>query len=166
MRLVEFLQYTRGEIPQGTFVGIHFTEDSVKRLTKWMQDIGITDPVSPSDLHVTLLYDDKKGFTWGCKEYSPPLELNPDTYHLDSMGGVLVLRFENQEVNARHECGIAMHDVNWKFPSYKSHVSLSYTPSESPCDIPVPTFPLFLSHEFSTIAGVGPGTPTVGEPRG
>lgn len=163
MRLIEFLQYTKGEQPKGTFVGIHLTDDSVKRLTKWMQDVGVTDPVDPRDLHVTLLHDDEKGFTWNCKEYSPPLELNPDTYHLETLGNVLVLRFEHPEINARHEWGLEHHDVDWAFPSFKSHISLSYTPSETPCDLPVPTFPLFLSHEYSTLSGLGPGTPTVGE---
>lgn len=165
MRLVEFLNISRGE-PKGTFVGVHFTQGSVGNLVKWMQEVGLENPVDPRDLHVTLLYDDDKGFAWQNQEYSPPLELDPETFRLDVLGGALVLRFENEILSARHDWGIEHFDINWEFPDFKSHTTLSYKPSQSPCDIPVPHFPLYLSHEYASLAGAdGPNVQTVGEPR-
>jgi len=150
MRLLEFLKACRSSPPRGTFVAARLTPSSAHELVTWMQRVGVESPVPLGDLHATILYDDEKGIPWQCQEYSPPLELDPETYRIDVLGKALVLRFENEKLRARHEEGIRDYGAKWDYPSFKSHVTLSYHTGQSSRDVDPPTFPLYLSHEYST----------------
>lgn len=152
MRFLEFLKACKPSLPRGTFVAARFTLPSAQALAAWMRRAGIESPVPVGGLHVTILYDDEKGIPWQCREYSPPLELDPKTYKLDTLGGALVLRFENDTLSARHRESIEDYGAKWNYPSFKSHVTLSYHNNQSPAGIDLPTFPLYLSHEYSTPA--------------
>lgn len=161
MRLIEFLTITKGE-PTGTFIGVCPTQKTCLALIDWMRDNGITDPVDAKDLHCTLLLDKEKSIPWSNREYSPTLVINPHTYQLDEMGGALVLIFDSPELQERHQWGREEYCIDWKYPEYITHVTLSYRPNKSACDLTPPAFPLEFSHEFHQIHGAdGPNVVTI-----
>lgn len=152
MRLHEFLTITKGE-PTGTFIGVRPTERSTLQLTQWARDVGLTEPVDPKDLHCTLIFDKYDSIPWNSREYSPPLKLDPRTYQLDELGGALVLRFDCPQLEERHQWAKDEFLIDWPHQEYITHITLSYAPNLSACDLTPPKFPIELSHEFSEFFG-------------
>lgn len=155
MKFLEFLDILSLEnnSGNGTFVGARLTKNSEKKLLHWMKENKIRKAVPRKDLHVTVLLDKKREFKWSPVVFDPPLEIKSDSFKLKKFGeddNVLVLSFSQPELEKRHEEGIEKHGIDWDFPSYIPHITLSYDSDADPKDLLLPTFPLFLEKEYVT----------------
>lgn len=153
MRLLEFYAVTEDDSKTGTFVGAKLSPDTEKDILDWYDRVGMENPEPREDLHITLIGDKKREFPWDCQEY-PPLEIDPSTFSLEEFGDeedkALVLRFESPELEERHWWGRETHNIDWKFPVYKPHITLGYDTGLNPEDLPMPDFPLIITGEFTT----------------
>lgn len=91
----------------------------------WARGQGLVGVLS--DMHVTIAYS-KEPFDWtGVGTEGGDLSVAPSDYRVEQLGdeGAVVLRFQSKELSRRHR---ELKDAGavWKYPSYKSHVTLTY----------------------------------------
>lgn len=149
MRLLEFFHIIEQEC-SGKFVGAKLTPDTIKRITRWMAENNIKNPVPVKDLHVTVICSKDKDFPWNPLEFDPPLEANQNTYRIEKFGDALVLRFSIPELEQRHQAARRTYNIDWDFPTFEPHITLSYDANANPDpkDLIWPRFPIYISHEY------------------
>ncbi len=107
-------------------------------IIKHFKDQGFGAMISPSDMHVTQAYSRQK-LSWN--EIPPALyqdeagqfvvSPNPSGRFVEPLGdkGAVVLKFYSPELQARFK-EIIRAGASWDYPSYQSHVTLTYNGSE------------------------------------
>lgn len=153
MKLLEFLGIIRENDSNGTgkFVGARLTRDSERAIMRWMRDNGLRKKEPRARMHITVIGDKEKSFPWNPATFEPPLEIDPGSYKIEKFDhGSIVLAFSVPELEKRHEAGIKQHGIQWDHPTYQPHITLSYDPTElnNVERLLLPTFPLYVSHEY------------------
>lgn len=155
MRILEFFAALKREKSpnevEGKFVGARLDRASEDKLIQWMKENGIKSPTPKAKLHVTVI-SSNKDFPWEDMTYSPNLETNPSSYKLAKFGenkNTLVLKFGQPDLEKRHYDAREKHKIDWDFPTYEPHITLSDNPDNDIDRILLPTFPMFISHEYN-----------------
>jgi hypothetical protein len=138
----------------GTFVGAKLTLPSLKKLVSWMDIQKIKNPIEPKDIHCTVIISPYKKIDWEPKNWEGKLKIDHTTYCFQIFGekkDTLVLTFFSDELRKRNEQGLVEYDLENKFGDYVPHFTLSYEAIGADVStLELPTFPLYLSHEYVT----------------
>lgn len=137
----------------GKYVALDLDPTTKENLTNFCLTNQIPNPLEPDKFHTTLAHS-KEDFPWNVEgELEAPIVVEPESFFWEifkTQGGAncLVLRFQNDLIDQKNadmtEAG-AVSD----FPSYKSHVSLSYDAGDTNIDaLPLPDFPLVFVKEY------------------
>ena len=100
---------------------------SLEILNDWIHENNIPNPISPKDLHVTIV----------CSETAVPgyqldprsVWVNPATYSIDVLGDALVLHFKNEVLERQYDQAKLLGATS-KWPTFQPHLSLSYAVPE------------------------------------
>ena len=150
MRLMEFFESEN----IGTFIGLRFTRDTEERLEQWLASTGINAPEPAKRFHVTLAGSQTVRIPGlSNNTLDDPIEISPEAYALDMFGDnndTLVLRFNDQRLQDRHNEIMSGCGVKWTYPEYTPHLTMSTAPGNVDMgNIVLPDFPLFIAHEYS-----------------
>jgi len=115
----------------GTYVGAKFDEETVKNLSKMMNDIKIPNPLDEKDFHTTIIFsrtkfpenfealgDMKKPWIGTPKEF--------DIFTGRNGQNCLVMKYECAEQVKRHKKLMKENNATYDWPEYKVHLTLSY----------------------------------------
>ena len=154
MKLLEFLGIIRENDSSGTgtFVGARLTRDSERAIMRWMRDNGLRKKEPRARFHITVVGDKERSFDWNPATFDPPLEVDPSSYKINKFDeGSIVLTFSVPELEKRHEQAVEKYGINWKFPTYQPHLTLSYDPTDlNNIDrLLRPTFPIYVANEYA-----------------
>lgn len=117
----------------GTYAGISYDKDTVKRLVEFAEANNISNPLPAEKIHTTLLYSTKP-----CPKYKPAGKIDPawiaqplrlevwKSQSTDDPKNMLVLLIECEELHDRHNFLMKEHDASYDYPTYKPHITLSY----------------------------------------
>lgn len=135
----------------GTFVGVKLTTESNARLTGWLAQNLIIDPEAPDEIHITLILDKTSKFVHVPINYDPPISLDHRTFRIEAFGpenDTLVLRFDCEFLEHRHAQLKAKYDIQWDFPDYSPHITLTDEVQEIATELEPPDFELEISGEY------------------
>lgn len=96
---------------------------SIQIVNEWMQENQIPNPISPDELHVSVVTSEV-----ALPQYVPDpvaVMINPSSYWIDILGDALVLRFKSDPLASQWEHANAL-GAKTKWPTYQPHMSLSY----------------------------------------
>lgn len=154
LTLSQFLSERKGTT--GTYAALKFDEPSVKRISQYVKDNDIPNPLEASKLHVTLLYSRVEciGFK------SPGNLIEPfvatvkgfDVWNNADMDGkALVVKLDAPALVERHLMLMKLYGATYDFPEYQPHFTISYNvPDEfDPKTLPLFSGNLILNHEYS-----------------
>lgn len=151
MRYSELLMEEEKE--KGTFVGVHFSDETNKALMAYVEENDIPNPIVKDELHVTICYS-RKTIDYDA-DGDLDITITPhkgklNIWETKDKKHCLVWKFESDELTARHDACMdlgASHD----FDEYQSHVTLSYdVPADFDVDFPLPDFDLEIAEEYSS----------------
>jgi hypothetical protein len=143
-------------VSNGTYVAVRVHPDSARLIKNFCKLHRI--PIGSSDferrLHSTIIYSRKE---------CPDLEADPnyevtatfDGYALFNAGGpdgpltVLVAKLFCPDLEVRHRYLMAAHQATFDFPSFRPHITLSYTFNGDIDDLPPIEFPIMLGNEYA-----------------
>jgi hypothetical protein len=118
-----------------TPAAVHFDEQTINKLQKFITDNNIPNGIAPNKMHCTLLYSRKHlpGYT-KLGDINPPMigvptKLEKWPSQPDSEGNVsmcLVMKFDCPELIERHNFLMQEHNATFGFIEYTPHVTLSY----------------------------------------
>lgn len=123
------------ESTKGTYAGVHFDDDTKKRIKAYAIENEIPDRLQSRKLHSTLLYSktylpDFKAAgdletPWvGVPKSFDVWESQPDDD--GDTSNCLVLQYDCQELCDRHSSLMNEYDAEYDFDEFKPHVTLSY----------------------------------------
>lgn len=127
--------YEKTENKGGSYVGVHFDEDTKNRLKKFASDNNIPNPLRAEKYHTTVLYSLKQDDTIEPKgKIDPPIVGEPvgfDVWKSSDTNGkpitnCLVLKYKCKELDDRHKEIQDKYDVKHTFDEYNAHITLSY----------------------------------------
>lgn len=111
---------------RGTYVACTYTKETIDALCELQRVYEVPNPVPPEDFHTTIEYS---------RVYVPfPCETGLrflanhgwlETWDVSDGTRCLVLRFESDHLQERHEIGRCL-GATYDFPTYKPHITLSY----------------------------------------
>ena len=118
----------------GTYAGVHFSEKTKNEIHEYMQLNHIPNELSPSKLHTTLLYSRKYLPDYkAVGKYDKPMIGIPGNFDIWKSNGedgeptnCLIVEFECEELNERHDNLMKEHKATYDYPKYKTHITLSY----------------------------------------
>lgn len=129
-------EYTfEAEKKTGSYAGVHFDEDTLKRIKAFSVKNEIPQRVQSRKLHSTVLYSKKylPNYKAQGKLKAPivgrPKKLSVWETQPDKGGETansLVLQYDAPELVARHKELMKEHDATYDFDTFKPHVTLSY----------------------------------------
>lgn len=119
---------TESKKEKGTFVGMRFSEDSVKKIMKFIKDNKVPNPIDKDDLHVTVVYSlnimdgyEPKG------ELDPPIEVEPKKISLFGEDkDALVVELKSSKLRKRNREIVDTYKPKQTYTDYKPHFTLSY----------------------------------------
>ncbi len=128
MRLDEIAKH------KGTYAGVRFSDDTKKLIEKYLDDNKIPNAISPDKLHTTLLYSRKYLPEYkALGTYPKPLIGTPGKFDVwkssnedGSSANCLVIEFDCPDLSKRHKELMDEHEGTYDFPTYKTHITLSY----------------------------------------
>jgi hypothetical protein len=139
-----------GEAP-GIYVAVKFKQETIDAIVEFQRRNNIPDPVSPEDLHSTVVYS-RTNIDWTPAERIN-LKVNTDSSVLetwDTRGGkrCLVWHYYSSYQHKRFDEAMAK-GATYDFPEYKCHITLSYDVGDFDTEaLNKPDFPILLDHEF------------------
>ncbi len=131
---------------EGTYASYKLSKESAQNLSDWIRDSEIIEPVPIEDLHVTTTYSEAD------IEIEPsdkPIILKKEDFDIAVFGRALVLTVKSDELQNIHKSAIEA-GADYKYESYKPHISLSYNMEANENIFPLlfpPDFDIVLSHE-------------------
>jgi hypothetical protein len=131
---------------EGTYASYKLSKESAQNLSDWIRDSEIIEPVPIEELHVTTTYSEAD------IEIEPsdkPIILKKEDFDIAVFGRALVLTVKSDELQNIHKSAIEA-GADYKYESYKPHISLSYNSEANDNLLPllmVPDFDITLSHE-------------------
>lgn len=134
---------------RGIYAACRLTGESEYQLTKWMARIGIPNPVTRDNLHITTVYS-RKPF-----EYKPQGRLYSSeparcaSYDKFDNGQALVMKLTSQFLHDRFNAAMEA-GATYDYPVYIPHLTLSYTASGFDVrSLPPYNDKLFIGEEYS-----------------
>jgi len=134
------------EKKKGTYAGVHFSDDTITAIKKFIKDNNIPNPIKSDKLHTTLLYSKKHlpDFKAAGKLeealVGKPTKFEKWPSQPDEDGKVamcLVLRYDCDDLINKHKSLMKEHDAHYDFDEYKPHVTFSYDVAGMQCkDLP------------------------------
>lgn len=124
------------EQPKGTYAAVKFDKATTDAVAKYIADNNLPNGLNPDKMHCTVLYSRKY-----CPDYEPLGKIDPpwkgtptklEVWESRGKGRdeeptrCLVMKFECDQLNKRHEELMKEHDATYDFPEYKTHITLSY----------------------------------------
>lgn len=146
MRVFEFEDF---ENDAGTYVAAYFHPETVEGLTRHQEALGLTNPDDPHEFHTTIVYS-RRSVPWepvdGLEVEAKPLKW--EAWNTRDGKRCLVLLLDCDWLHDRFSDAM-MAGATYDFPDYKPHITLSYNVDESldPDALPLPEFPIRISHE-------------------
>jgi 2'-5' RNA ligase len=135
----------------GTFVAVRLTDKSAQDILDWLAENKVTDITPKDELHVTLVISKTEKLDYKPIKYKPPLVVEPDTFKIELFGqdnDVMVLTFDCPQLEARHKALRKKYNLDWDWPTYEPHITLTTTIQEITEPLEPPTFRIELDHEF------------------
>jgi 2'-5' RNA ligase len=134
---------------EGVYGSFKLTEESTKKLSDWIEENEIVEPVQDDDLHITTTYS-KADLE---KEIEPSesknIRLSSKDFAIATYGRALVIEVESKELEDIHDAAIAA-GASYDYETYKPHITISYNAEANENIIPLlfpPDFDIILSHE-------------------
>ena len=123
-----FKEFMEAKQLPGTYAATKPDGATARHFIRVMEKYGVPNIEDEEKLHCTLLYSRKH-----LPDYipNPYLEHNARATHLEvwptkSGANCLVLKIYSPEQEHRHEQLMFLHDAEYDYPEYKTHISLSY----------------------------------------
>jgi len=91
---------------EGVYGSFKLNEDSANKLTEWMKDNNIVEPVEENDLHITTTYskvDPKQEITPSEKNN---IRLDHKEFSIATYGRALVIEVESKDLETIHKSAI------------------------------------------------------------
>lgn len=132
---------------EGVYGSFKLTEDSTKKLSEWIKDNNVIEPVE--DLHITTTYskvDPKQEITPSEKNN---IRLDHKEFSIATYGRALVIEVESKDLETIHKSAIDS-GASYDYETYKPHITISYNAEANENIIPLlfpPDFDIVLSHE-------------------
>lgn len=127
MKLTEI---TEGKMQKGTYAGVHFSKKTQKSLEQYCKANEIPNSVPREKFHTTLLYSRKHLPDYKAQgTFETPLIGKPMKFEIwksQEGNNCLVLTFKCKALEDRHHELMDLHKATYDFPTYKTHVTLSY----------------------------------------
>lgn len=138
------------KVPDGTYVAVRFSHDTVDRLKQLQDDLDIPNPLDPEEFHTTLVYS-RKPIDWE-EEDCEGVEAKPlrlEKWETRSKDHCLVLLIDCPHLHKRFDKAMDL-GATYDFPDYKPHITLSYSVGKDfDVDSPTLDFAIELAHEYS-----------------
>lgn len=129
----------------GFFLGIKPTPETERNIRDLIKSIGLPDPTHK--LHCTVVLD--KAVRYEPEPISVPR--NASFLRFDMFGpekNCLVMVLSCPELERRHLELRNRYGIQWDFPDYHPHITLSYDFVEGRQVLPTPNFPITLQEEY------------------
>ena len=127
--LIKMINEKKEESVDGTYVGAHFSKDTIKQLKKALKELKIPNPLAEEKFHTTIMYSTNY-FDFEAKgKLDPPWIGTPDKLEIfptQSGKNALVLRYKCDEQKDRFDYIMKNYNAKYTFPEYKIHLTLSY----------------------------------------
>lgn len=129
----------------GVYVAVRFDERSVKKILNYARKIGISQPISKSKLHCTVI---ASRIT---KDFTPlkKIDIYPIVKCLKILNKCVVLELDCASLNERHEELRLQYHLMSDFGYYIPHITLSYEPQLIDIDTLNASFVEFEIHAIS-----------------
>lgn len=142
--------------PDGTYAGVYLSDKTVDAIVTYCEKHKIPNAVPANKLHVTLLYSRKYLPDYeAAGKYKKPLVGKPTGFDVwgshdeDSSSKALVLRFDCEQLEKRHNDLMDEHDAEYDYDEYNPHVTFSYDIEELDVDkLPPFTQPIEIVKEY------------------
>jgi hypothetical protein len=150
MRFAEIMEDS--EPKNGLYVCVKFDKQTVKDLSKFVDDFKIKNPIVPSRYHTTIVYS-KKPLFWRA-EHDIGHEAKATGWEVwedhNTKKPVLVLHLESSYLRTRFDLAMS-RGASYDFPEYNPHISFSYDAGEGfdVESLPVPEFPIIIDKEIA-----------------
>ena len=132
----------------GTYVAARFCKESVRSLVDLQEQIGVPNPVSPHDLHTTIVYS-RVPIEWEPMTHNVPAHVvGYRVFETDAGTDCLVLELDCPSLADRFNEAMD-RGATFDFPSYIPHVTLSYDIGDFSHDaLETPALRLNVAHEY------------------
>lgn len=128
LNFIETLIKENKKEPDGTFVAVKLSEDTVNALQEAAKKMNVSNIISPEDMHITLIYSKKHLPNFESQgKINPPIVCMPcgmETFGENN--DALVVRVYCPELTARNQQITEEHGATSDYDQYKPHVTLSY----------------------------------------
>ena len=98
----------------------------VDELVKWVKEQNFKYRLPNSEFHVTIVYSKEKVDWNKAKPINNILIIKGGVRKVEKLGDAIVLQFQSKKLKKRWEYFINDVGCSWDYPSYKSHVSITY----------------------------------------
>ena len=119
-----------GKEPDGTYVGVKLSKDSMKKLSELQKAIDVPNPLDPEKMHITVIYSRKHLPDFKAKgKLEKPIKAKLDELDIFPSRddkNVLVVKLKTPELTKRHKEIMKEHGATYDWDEYKPHVTLSY----------------------------------------
>lgn len=134
----------------GTFMGIYPTDECSEKISDWCMSNKI-DNVH-DEFHTTIIIDKVKPFAEAPERYDPPLKIKAKDCNFDLFGpekNILVVTYSEPILTKRHNKIKEENNIEYDFPEYIPHITLSYGFDGKIEELPTWTIDLELSEEYT-----------------
>lgn len=125
MRLTDLVEE---KTEKGTYAGLRFGDGDEDKIMSLIKKMGIPNPISREDIHLTLLYSRKYLPNYKAAQ-DTDMWAYPDDFHIfkgfDDKE-ILVLLLKSDDAHKRHKFLMKEHGATYDYPEYKPHITLSY----------------------------------------
>jgi hypothetical protein len=135
------------QINEGVYAQYKLKPESAQALADWIEENEIVEPVDKEDLHITTTYSE------GDFDLQPSdkknIVLSNKDFKIAVYGRALVIEVDSDELQDIHKAAIDA-GADYKYDSYKPHITISYNSEANENLIPIifpPNFDITLSHE-------------------
>lgn len=127
-RMLSYKEFNESKQLPGTYAAVKLFPERAVIIYKLMVNLKVPNPEQADKFHVTLLYSRKH-----LPNYVPQPELHflsvptcLEVWPTKSGKNCLVLKLDSPALQARHKELMTMHEAEYDYPEYKTHISLSY----------------------------------------
>lgn len=134
----------------GTYVGVRFSEDTVKALAELQEKCQVPNPLDKTEFHTTVVYS-RTEIEWWPEHDLSDCKVTPKGWEVFKQRdgkNCLVLLLDSDYLHSRF--ALAMdRGATYDFPDYQPHITLSYDIGDFSVDnLPVPDIEIEIDHEY------------------
>ena len=134
---------------EGVYGSFKLTEDSTKKLSEWIKDNNVIEPVEDEDFHITTTYSKVDPEQEIIPSEKNNIRLDHKEFSIATYGRALVIEVESKDLETIHKSAIDS-GASYDYETYKPHITISYNAEANENIIPLlfpPDFDIVLSHE-------------------